>query len=71
MDDQYQFQVVQTMYPLFQTNVWNRIILNCDNLKKLLETVDPMDIDFNAKVFTINNLKYKINSLHLRCLDEL
>lgn len=50
---------------------YKELLKECDNLKKLLDTVDPMDIDFESKIYKIGNLKAQCNHLHLYCLDEM
>ena len=43
--------------------------IECDNLKELMETVDPLNIDFDSKVDEINNLKTMCNRLHYRIVS--
>ena len=40
--------------------------IECENLKELIDTVDPLNIDFDNKVKEINNLKTMCNRLHYR-----
>lgn len=51
--------------------VYKELQLECDKLKELLETVDPLDIDFKQKYCTIDNLKFKLNKLHLDIIDDI
>ena len=45
---------------------YKELKIECNNLKKLIETTDPLDIDFNSKIRQINNLKDICNNLHYR-----
>lgn len=51
--------------------VYKELQLECDKLKELLETVDPLDIDFKQKYETIDNLKFKLTKLHLDIIDDI
>ena len=54
----------------YQT-IYKELQIECNNLKKLLDTVDPLDIDFKQKYYTIDNLKFKLNKLHLDIIDDI
>lgn len=42
----------------------------CNELKELIDTVDPLNIDFDAKTNQINNLKHICNNLHYRIVKR-
>ena len=43
----------------------------CDNLKKLMDTVDPKNIDFIGIAHHIENIKIKIDTCKFELLDDL
>lgn len=54
----------------YQT-IYKELQIECTNLKKLLDTVDPLDIDFKSKFDIIDNLKTNLNYLHYDIIKDI
>lgn len=48
----------------------NQLEKECDNLKRAIETQDPLTIDFKSHIQLIENLKIKIIQEHYKLLTQ-
>ena len=65
-----QIEIEKQQYIKQYQRAYKELQIECKNLKELIDTVDPLNIDFNQKIKEINNIKEVCEQLHYRIIQR-